>query len=134
MAGAKKSDAYFTVTVKNSYKNEYRSNDNYYNHVSSVGDEVDIERETAGKNRPENIADDIDQQLSESSAENWLLFMENERLHTALSGLPLTDVEFLLELAGYHFNKTAYAQTNGSSQQAVSKRFHKLRKKILENL
>jgi len=34
--------AYFSAMVRNSHKTGYRSNDNFYEHISSVGDEHDI--------------------------------------------------------------------------------------------
>ena len=135
MAEIIKPNAYFRTVVRNSDKNEYRSNDNYFNYISSVGGEADIQRECSGeKVSSECGTDHIEQALSETSAKNWLLFMKNEQLHIALSSLPISDVEFLLALAGCNFNKSEYAQENGISQQAVSKRFHKLKKIILENL
>ena len=136
MAEIKNPEAYFGTMVRNSYKNEFRANDNYFKNISSVGDETDIQQESSEPNRHlESGADFIEQRLSELSAENWLLFMESERLHKALSSLPVKDVEFLLELAaGFKFNQTDFAKANGISRQSVSKRFRGLRKKILEIL
>jgi DNA-directed RNA polymerase specialized sigma24 family protein len=135
MAEIKNPKAYFKAVVQNSYKNECRSNDNYFNHVSSVGDEADIQRvRLRDKKAQEQNIDYIERALCELNTENWLLFMENERLHTVLSSLPLSDVKFLLELAGFRFNKTAYGRATGVSQQAVSRRYLRLREKILENL
>ena len=131
MAEIKNPEAYFATMVRNSYKDEYRANDNFYNHISSVGDESDIQLQSSELAPHECDTDFIEQRLSEDSAENWLLFMEHTRLHTALSSLPMADVDFLLQLAGFCFNKAAFAKVNGVSQQSVSKRFHRLRKKIL---
>lgn len=135
MAEIKNPEAYFGTMVRNSYKDEFRANDNYFKHISSVGDEADIQQELPEpKGHLESDNDFIEQRLCELSVENWLLFMENERLHKALSGLPVAEVEFLLELAGFHFKKAAFAKAKGVSQQAISKRFHRLRNKILEIL
>ncbi len=37
--------AYFSRMIQNLNKNEYRANDNFYNHVSSIGDGGDLQRE-----------------------------------------------------------------------------------------
>ncbi len=135
MAEIKNPEAYFCRMIQNLDKNDYRANDNYYNHVSSVGNLNDIQRE-CGKHpkRSEHEANTVERQLSENNAENWLLFMEDERLHLVMSSLPTDDVEFLLELAKFRFRKAAYAKEYGVSQQAVSKHFHRLRKKIFESM
>jgi DNA-directed RNA polymerase specialized sigma24 family protein len=133
MAEINNPEAYFGRMLRNSDKNEYRANDNFYNHISSVGDEYDIQQESAvqdGLQKPD--ANSIERQISEASAENWLLFMENERLHKALSTLPTADVEFLLELARFRFNQAIFAKSTRTTRQAVSKRFLRIRKKILE--
>lgn len=84
MAEIKNPMAYFATMVRNSYKTEYRSNDNFYKHISSVGDEHDIQDKLGSeKSVLENDVDSIEKQLSESSVENWLVFMENEKLHKA---------------------------------------------------
>jgi DNA-directed RNA polymerase specialized sigma24 family protein len=132
MAEIKNPEGYFTRIVQNSYKDEYRSNDNFYNHISSVGDEHEVQLECAKQEAAkEPDADFVERELCDTSVENWLLLMENERLHTALCNLPTADVKFLLALANYRFNKTDFAKDRGISQQAVSKRFHRLRKKII---
>jgi len=136
MAEIKNPEAYFGTMVRNSYKDEFRANDNFFKHISSVGDEANIQQEFSEPERQlEYDANFIEQRLSELSVENWLLFMENERLHKALSSLPTAKVEFLLELvAGFKLNQTAFAKANGVSRQSVSKRFRRLRNKILEIL
>jgi len=136
MAEIKNPEAYFGTMVRNSYKDEFRANDNFFKHISSVGDEADIQQEFSEPERQlEYDANFIEQRLSELSVENWLLSMENERLHKALSSLPTAKVEFLLELvAGFKLNQTAFAKANGVSRQSVSKRFRRLRNKILEIL
>jgi|GEM_PF-2363632 len=136
MAEIKNPEAYFGTMVRNSYKDEFRANDNFFKHISSVGDEANIQQEFSEPERQlEYDANFIEQRLSELSVENWLLSMENERLHKALSSLPTAKVEFLLELvAGFKLNQTAFAKANGVSRQSVSKRFRRLRNKILEIL
>jgi DNA-directed RNA polymerase specialized sigma24 family protein len=133
MSEIKNPGAYFSTMVRNSYRDEYRSNDNYYSHVSSVGDEIDLQHEYAKRKNVTEYGDDSpEQQLCENSVENWLLFMEDMRLHAALSSFPASDVEFLLKLAEYRFNQKIYAEACGVTKQATSKRFRRIRKKILE--
>ena len=135
MAEIRNLEAYFGTIVRNSYKNEYRSNDNYFNHISSVGDDSDIQQKSGDDSDKADLnISSIEMQLYEASVKNWLLFMDNEQLHRALSSLPTADVEFLLELSKFHFQKAAFARVNNVSQQAVSKRFHRLRKIILKIL
>ena len=135
MAEIKNTDAYFGAMVRNSRKDDYRANDNFYKHISSVGDELDMQREVV-KQRGEETSDtnSVERSLSELDAVNWLLFMENVQLHKALARLPIADVEFLLELSRFNFNQSVYAKMNSISKQAVSKRFRKLREKILKIL
>ena len=135
MAKINNPEAYFRKVVRNSYKNEYRSNDNFFKHISSVGDETDIQEKysQATTERKQNT-DSVENLLSETSAENWLLFMENDQLHKALRQLPVADVEFLFTLAEYHFKQSAFAQDHNLSRQAVSKRFQKLKRKILNSI
>ncbi len=135
MAEIKNPEAYFSRMIQNLDKNEYRANDNFYNHVSSIGDGGDLQQEyMKSKAASEQDAHSIERQIGEASVENWLMFMENERLHSALSSLPTDDLEFLLELAKYRFEKASYAKEYSVTQQAVSKRYHRLRKKILEHM
>ncbi len=135
MAEIKNPVAYFSRVVRNLDKNEYRANDNFYNHISSIGDGGDLQREyMKSKSAPEQNTNAIERQIGEASVENWLLLMDDERLHLALSSLPTDDVEFLLELAKNRFNQAAFAKAISTTRQAVSKRFLRLRKKILENM
>ena len=131
MSEINKPDAYFRAVVKNSYKNEYRSNDNFYNHISSVGCEADIQQERSKeKVSSECGTDDIEQSLSELSTGNWLLFIENEQLHKALTSMLPAQLDFLFELAAYDFDQTSYAAAYGVTKQALSDRFRRISKKI----
>ncbi len=135
MAEIKNPEAYFSKMVQNSDKNEYRSNDNYYSYISSVGDANDLQQECAKRHKASECeVDSVERYLSEASVENWLLFMENEKLHTVLSSMPTDDVAFLLELARFRFNQTAFANATATTRQAISKRFLRLRKKISEGM
>ena len=129
MADIKNPEAYFKTTVRNSYKDEFRANDNFFKHVSSVGDITDIPNEYNGNNGVYSDCS-IEIQLNESSLENWLLFMDSESLHNALKSLPSAQLTFLFELAAFDFDKTEYAKAKGITQQAVSDRFNRIIKKI----
>ena len=132
MAEIKNPMAYFSAAIRNWNKTDYRSNDNFYKHISSVGDEQDIQDKLGGdKTVRHGGIDDIEQRLSEASVENWLLFMENERLHKALTSLPARDVQFLFTLSVFDFKVTVVAKFLGVSATAVSRRKHRIFNKIL---
>ncbi len=89
MAEIKNPEAYFSRMIQNLDKNEYRANDNFYNHISSIGDGGDLQRECM-KSNPTQERDDcsIERQIGEASVENWLLLLDSPALHDALSELP----------------------------------------------
>lgn len=122
MVEIKNPEAYFGTMVRNSYKNEFRANDNFFNHISSVGDESDIQQEsTQGKNRTEPDANFIEQHLCESSIQNWLLFMENVRLHYAITQLRQTDIQHLYLRFVLKYSNIEIAAHFGLSANAVAK-------------
>jgi DNA-directed RNA polymerase specialized sigma24 family protein len=124
--------AYFSAAIGNWNKNDYRSNDNFYKHISSVGDENDLQEKLGGdKTVRHGGIDDIEQKLSEASVENWLMFMENERLHKALTSLPKADVQFLFTLSVFNFKAVAVAKFLGITPSAVSRRKRRIIQKIL---
>jgi len=131
MAEIKNVEAYFATIVRNSYKDEYRANDSYYDHISSVGDIVDVQQH-ADSNVSHGYMGTcaVEVSLCEDGLDNWLLFMENERLHKALTRLLPAQVAFLYELAAFDFDRTEYAVAKGVSKQAVSDRFRRISKKI----
>ncbi|GHU82071.1 hypothetical protein FACS1894191_8890 [Clostridia bacterium] len=134
MTEIKNPEAYFGTMVRNSYKNEFRANDNFFNHISSVGDESDIQQEFTGEERrQEHDTDFIEQRLCEVSVENWLLFMENERLHSILSQLPPKDVELLFLLFVVRLRQTDIARFYNVSQGAIGYRYKRLKIKILDS-
>lgn len=51
MSHIKNREAYFRTMVKNMDKNEYRANDNFFNHIDSVGDETDIRQKSVRKRK-----------------------------------------------------------------------------------
>jgi len=135
MAEIKNPEAYFGAIVRNSYKDEFRANDNFFKHISSVGNEVDIQQESTGENNSmEPEAYSIEQQLCETSIQNWLLFMENERLHGILSQLPPKDVELLFLIFSARLRQSDIARLYNVSQGTIAYRYKKLKIKILELL
>ena len=119
--------AYFATVIKNMDIKDFEANDKFFEMFSSVGDEVDLQRiEANDSHEPYSVEMD----LCECSLESWLLFMENERLHMALSHLSCGQLEFIFELAMLDFDKTEYALQKGVSKQAVSDRFRRISKKI----
>ncbi len=55
--------AYFSRMIQNLDKNEYRANDNFYNHISSIGDGGDLQRECMkSKSVPEQNTNAIERQ------------------------------------------------------------------------
>lgn len=135
MTKIKNPEAYFSTMVRNSYKNEFRANDNFFNHISSVGDESDIQQESTGEERQqEHDTNFIEKRLCEASVENWLLFMENERLHSILSKLPKKDVELLFLLFVVRLRQADIARLCNVSQGAIGYRYKRLKIKILSFL
>ena len=133
MEKIKNKDAYFHTALNNSYKNEYRANDNFFKHISSVGDGVDIQRHTSSRAmHAEPDSHSIEHQLCEGSVDNWLMFMENKRLHNILSRLPQADVELLFLLYSVRLRQTDIAILYGVSQGAIGWR-HKRLKKIISD-
>ncbi len=133
MAEIKNPMAYFKVVGRNSYHDEQRSNSKFNDHISSVGDETDIQRVFAAQERKFGHNDNsIEPRLCDASVENWLLLMEDERLLTALHSLPRADVEFLLELANLRFEQKDLARLRGVSKQAISQRKKRIFRKIMK--
>ena len=127
MAEIKNSNAYFRKIVRNSYKDEYRANDNYFKHISSVGNEADVQQKSSElKTAPKCDTDCVEGLLSEVSVENWLLFMENERLHKALSALSLSDLELLFILVARGCSHRETAQIYNVTHTSIGKRYRKI--------
>jgi RNA polymerase sigma factor (sigma-70 family) len=125
-------EAYFSKMVRNSDKNEYRSNDNFYNHISSVGDANDLQQECAKRQNPsEHEANSIEQHLSEASVENWLLLLDNTSLHKALSELPAGHLMLMYMLYVQRLKQAECALILGIKQAEVS-RLHSRIKRVLQ--
>ena len=104
MSHIKNPNAYFCTVVKNLDKNDFRANDNFYNYIDSIGDEFDIRGKINQQTKRKPDAYSVECLLCDSNVENWLLLMENQRLHMALSSLVEADVEFLLTLSKFNLN------------------------------
>ncbi len=131
MAEIKDPEAYFGKVVRNSEKNEFRSNDRFYEHIDSVGDSADVERELAkAKSAKESSTDSVEDLLSKADAASWLLFIENEKLYKALSQLSEKDVELLFLIYSAKLRQAEIAHHYGVSQGAIADRHKRLKKKI----
>jgi RNA polymerase sigma factor (sigma-70 family) len=129
MAEIKNPEGYFTEMVQNSYKNEYRSNDNFFNHISSVGDETDIqEAHRTGKKTPK--VGQVEDSLVESSVENWLLLMESERLHRALSRLKQKDIQCLYLMFVQRYTNIELGDHFGLKPNTIAK----WKQRLIDNL
>ena len=126
MSENKKPLAYYKRVVFNSLKNEYRQNDNAAKHITPVGDELFSVTEVLDFDLLLEI------ELSGTSPENWLLFIENQQLYKALRSLK--ESEMLLVFLKFHkgYSQAELAAQLGLSQQAVSKRQTAILKKIKE--
>ena len=131
MAKTKNSEAYFRKIVRNSYKNEYRSNDNFFKHISSVGDESDIQQESIGKSDNNELNNSsIERQLYESNAENWPMFMENCQLHASLSALSTKDIQFLFFIFVLRYSNIEIATAFELTPNIVAKQKKRLIEKV----
>ena len=117
-----KSIAYFMAVVRNSMKNEYRQNDNAAEHITPTGIWFD------GYKAPLTGAEDAENQIANQTAEDWLLFINNEHLHTALSTLKHADLDFVFVFYKHGYTERQMAELLGVTQQTV----HRRRKKILK--
>ena len=132
MAEIKNPVAYFSRMIQNLDKNEYRANDNFYNHISSIGDGGDLQREyMKSKSVPEQDAYSIERRLSEASLENWLLLLDNTALHDALSELPGEHLRLVYMLYVQRLKQAECASILGVKQAEISK-LHSRIKKILQ--
>ncbi len=133
MAEIKNPEAYFSRMIQNLDKNEYRANDNFYNHISSIGDGGDLQREyMKSKSVPEQNTNAIERQIGEASVENWLLLLDSPALHDALSELPDEHLKLMYMLYVLRLKQAECASILGLKQAEVS-RLHSRIKKILQN-
>lgn len=121
----KKPVAYFTRIVHNSLVNEYRQNANSSKHIVPVGDELAEIIKEAGDNE-----NSIETLIGSQTPQDWLMFIENPRLHEALLHLSPEQLRvlFLLNVKGY--NQKELSQLMGITHQALSKRVKEIYKVI----
>lgn len=112
--------AYCKTVIKNSLKNEYRSNDNAAKYISPTGVWFD------GYTFPIDGEASIETTIALKSPEDWLLFMENEQLHAALCNLNAKDLEFLFVMFKFGYTQRQIAEQMGISQTAVHKRWKRI--------
>lgn len=116
--------AYCKTVLRNSLKNEYRSNDNAAKHISPIG--VWFDRYTLSM---EDVTD-IENRISIQSPQDWLLFIGDERLHAALCWLKPKDLEFLFVMFKNGYTQRQMAEYLGVHQNAVHARWKRIRKKL----
>ena len=132
MSEIKNPEAYFATIVRNSNKDEYRANDNFYKHISSVGDGTDISIRVELENHIYSDAYTIESALSEESLENWMLLLESTTLHFALSELPAANLKLVYMLYVLRLNQDQCAEILGLKRAAVCRRHDRIIK-ILRN-
>lgn len=116
--------AYCNKVRSNMKKNEYRSNDNEAKYATPTGIWFD------GYKTPVADVSDIEALIAAKSPEDWLQFIENVALHRALSSLKPKDLAFVHEMALYGYSQAQMSERLGISQQAVSRRWQRIQRKI----
>jgi RNA polymerase sigma factor (sigma-70 family) len=110
---------------------DFAENDRYFNMFSSVGSSSEVQQYESTKDKEYHEAE---QTLCDADLENWLLFMENERLHTALCSLPPEDQKFIFDLFSKDMTQREMALQSGISQVSVCKRWRKLAEILKKSL
>ena len=113
MSENKKPYSYYEAVVSNSLKNEYRANDNAGKHIAFY--DTLPERETSDAM--------IENELVQQEPESWLMFIENPRLHMALSVLTPEELELVYMLMERRYTQAQLAAHYGISQQTISKKY-----------
>ncbi len=116
--------AYYKRVVFNSLKNEYRQNDNAAKYITPVGEELFLVTELV------DFDTLLERELSGISPENWVLFIENQRLYAALCALSKGELLFLFLKFQKGYSQRELAEQFGLSQQGISKRQKSILKKI----
>ena len=130
MSHIKNPEAYFHTMVKNMDKNDYRANDNFFKHIDSVGDETDIRKKINAQTYGEPDAYSVEGSFCETSVENWLLFMENERLHSALRQLSHEELRLLFLIYVQHIEQCQIAPLCGLTPSGLNKRLARIKTKL----
>lgn len=116
--------AYFWGIVRNMNRMERRQNANAKKHTAPTGIWFD------GYKAPLASAEDVENQIAHKTAEDWLCFINNKRLHAALSSLKQSDLEFIFLFYSNGFTERQVADFLGVHQNAV----HKRKKRILKRI
>lgn len=125
----KKPFAYYRKVVRNSMINEFRQNANAGNHIVSVGD--DLYSLDNGNEVNENT---IERQIEAKSPEDWLMFIENSRLHEALKHLTNDQLALLFQLNVKGYSQTELAEIYGITPPAINFRLKTIYRKIKKYL
>lgn len=118
--------AYCRKVVKNMNINDFRSNDNFYKHVSSVGNEHDVQRKKLSEQGVSQEDNCVENSLSESSFENWLIHLDNAELHNAINRLSKTDQRILYLLYVHGLSQEECGQVLHIPQRTISHRHYKI--------
>jgi len=131
MTEIKNPDAYWHTVIKNLDKNEYRANDNFFEHIDSVGDEYDI-RKKMSDGQANDLPDAyfLEHELYETTIENWLMHLENQQLHMALSTLPRQDLELLYLVYVQRAEQRQIAPLYELTPSGLNKRLFRIKAKI----
>ncbi len=120
--------AYCGKMLANMKKNEYRANDNQAKHTTPTGIYFD------GYTTKVSNETDMEYLISGQTAEDWLRFIENERLHYALISLKSEDLEFIFTFYLYGFTERQMAEHLGVNRNAVHKRKNRILSKMKKYL
>ena len=124
----KKPYRYFKKLIRNSDINEYRQNDNSGKYISPVGDDLyEIEGKKAGVSENEDF---LELFIGNRTPQNWLMFIENPKLHSALSQLTADELKLLFLAYVADHSQKELASLYGLTQQGISYRFKKIYEKI----
>lgn len=123
--------AYFSIVVRHMDIKDFAENDRYFDMFSSVGGSNEVQQYESTKDKERHEAE---QTLCDSNLENWLLFMENEQLHTALCRLSPEDQKFIFNLFSQDLTQREMASRLGISQMEVWRRWRKLAEILKKSL
>lgn len=116
--------AYFKQMVRNSLKDEYRQNDNEAKHTLPAG--LMLDRHSAIVDNDIQFED----YLTQKGAKDWLMAIEDKKMHHALDRLSQDDLDVVYFLFVLGYTQRELAMLLGISQPALAKRWKKIRKKI----
>lgn len=124
MAAIKSTTAYFRAVVRNSYKNEYRANDNQSKHI------VVDSRLTEKEGQVYLLESVLDRHWEKSGVDAWLETIENQKLLKALRMLKPKELEFVYAISANRYSTYEMAEYLGRSQSSTAQRYLRIKNKI----